>query len=241
MIKYPLVVPKSRTTAVGGSSIRRDTFEQDVTKQSLADVRNFAKQILEDETKKQDKAGNPPQRVLIDNDPLKRLEELKFKGEVIFGDKIQRLLLKAIEIELSKMILRVFGLKDSGALANVERNWQWTLVRDDKATRVTASTDIGFLGADDYLVLAAKLDYAGVAFSRTADTGNGVLRATTSKLRRSTLFKGTYYVRGFFAAEGSPNRLATEKWVTPFWGGTPCIAVGIKKRKSKSYNRQRRS
>jgi len=239
--KYPLVIPKTRSTKVGGVGVSRDTFSLDVTKQSLADVRNYAKQILQEVTEQQVRLGNAPERVLIDNDPLRRLDDLLFRGEVLFGSVVQGLLLNAVEVELAKAITSTYSLSDSGQLANIKSNWQWTLVRAGIASTVSAGSDIGFLGAKDYLVLSAKLDYAGVANAAVAHQGGtGFLGFTAAKLRRSTFFKNSFSIRAFFAQQGSPNYLPGELWNNTAFAGTPCIVIGIKKRKSKPRFRRSR-
>jgi hypothetical protein len=238
---FPLVVPKRRTSKVGGVRTGKDTFLQEIVTQSIEDVRSLAKNIIEDDTTQQVRLDNQPQRVVIDSDPLTKLEALRFKGEVIFGDTIQSLLLKAVEIELAKAIRTRLGAANSRELANTQANWQWTLVSGGRSTTVSSGSDIGFLGSDDYMVLAAKLNYAGVAAARSAGGSSaamGYLRLATSKLRRSTLFRNTFAVRGFFATDTSPNRLPDELWNSTFYAGTPCIVVRIKKRKSKPFRRK---
>lgn len=158
----PIVVEQRRTQNVGGQKMVRATADIaiDMNKQSSADVRNLIQLITVQETEKQMKLNNPASQITVDNSAAKPLNTVFYKAVVVYGSLLRKLMLKQVEMELSKAIRKT--RYDTGALANMD-NWEWIYVPGKGQAVSKPPSDKDFMPNDARLILRPKLDYAGYA------------------------------------------------------------------------------
>ena len=92
---FKLVI--DRTRSVGGEKGRFHSFEQDVTDQSHADIRQLLQNIVIDETDEQDKLGNPFNRLIVDGQEKQGIQHVKKKIVVTFGNTLDKAIMMAVE------------------------------------------------------------------------------------------------------------------------------------------------
>ena len=232
MSKYnpPLVVQKTRTRKLGGSSAvtaTNDILVGDIAKQSSADLQWLLQQITIEESEQQEKIGNNPSALYVDNRDTKPLKEAFYRTEVLFGSELQRRAIAAIEIELRKFINRE-TTPETGQLEAVPITWMWFYVDKPKGTAVRRDpSTIKQMTLGQALIIAPGVPYASMVNRFAAkQSGMGFMGRAAKRLRSMRDFK-SWNVRAFYSRR-SPLVHPQERWSH----GTPCIAISPKSNKS---------
>jgi len=205
----PTVISKNKTTTLGGQQFTRATLAAEINIQSKADLHSMLVGITREDTAQQQRMGNPPQLVEVDNTTNRPVESVERKVVVIFGTALARAAMRMAETELAANIRRATVLR-TGRLSNVQANWEWRFIPRGGSPRVvTSGTPPSTLSQGDKLVLVpAQVPYATAVNRAVANSGRltpkatgrrksppksqqrmGFLAATTAALRRRSEFK----------------------------------------------------
>jgi hypothetical protein len=236
----PMVVARRRTVKFGdGTSGQRESINLDMTKQGLSDIQFLMKAITIEDTRKQEKAGNPATRLAVDSREGKPLKYAQRRTEVTFGSFLDRLLIRNIERELIMSIRRTTQRR-TGKLQNIN-NWEWIYYekKGDPGKKMNPRR-LNTLPSGAKLVLrpTRSIPYASwanwavarkgqdVTPSRgknkgvTRTTNQGFMAGSIKKLKRSRLsknytiwisFSKQYQVAGETYPHGSPSIVVSAK------------------------------
>ena len=194
----PVVIPKSGRVTLGGVKQQRDTFALDVKNQSLSDIRKWSIDILNDSLVEQDKLSNKPSSITIDRKPNRPIKAFDREGEILFGNVLQRGLIRQVEIELKKAILKATDI-DTGRLSDISSSWDWFYYDGRSKRRKVQPESIKSLSGSQRLTLIPNVEYAGWANTmakrkREGKRPTGFMAAVSKKLRRSVNFRGSFSV-----------------------------------------------
>ncbi len=155
-----------RRVNVGGvGTFSRQTIAQDIETTSIADVREFMKSILAEDTAEQIKLGNDPVRFTIDGRDGKKLDAIRYRASVLFGNQLTAMAMRAAEYELAASINK-YTTANTGKLSDTSGSWSWYLRKG--SARKGAITPIDesespLLGPGEYLMLLpTSVPYATV-------------------------------------------------------------------------------
>jgi hypothetical protein len=220
--KAPLVIQKREVVPVRLNRqevAKREDFIINVKTQSLEDVRYVLRAVSIQETDKQVRLGNEPNRVVVDNREGKQLRFAQRKIEVFFGDILDQIMLKSLEKALMASIrfavagvlkntpgLRPDQISGIRALASGQ-SWEWRYSpgRGSPARKVNPYR-IGAMPAGAFLVYMPTNAYAGLAnmlaarldagwrgysqlWQRGRSGGRGFAVKAVEKIRRGRLLK----------------------------------------------------
>ncbi len=197
-----------RVTVGGVGTLSRQTIRQDIETTSIADVRAFMKAILAEETAKQIKLGNNPVRFTIDGRDGKKLDDIKYRASVSFGDKLATMAMRAAEFELAASINK-YTTADTGKLSDTSGSWSWYLRKGSASKGTLTPVDESsspILGTGEYLMLfPTSVPYATlvekvlwksskVKMNISTKKGKvsarmGYMEVAVRKIRRLALFK----------------------------------------------------
>ena len=197
-----------RRVNVGGvGTLSKETIRQDIETTSIADVREFMRQIIAEDTAQQIKLGNPPVRFTIDGRDGKKLDKIRYRASVLFGNQLTAMAMRAAEYELAASINK-YTTARTGKLSDTSGSWAWYLrdgsAKNGKLTPVSEKSPT--LGPNQYLMLLPKdVPYATVVekvlWKSSKVTMNistkkgrvsarmGYMEAAVRKIRRIALFK----------------------------------------------------
>jgi hypothetical protein len=150
-----MVQSTSKTVIVGGvGGFARETLKQDIEATSIADVREYMKAILAEDSAEQIKLGNPPVRFTSDGRDGKKLNDIKYRASVLFGTQLTAMAMRAAEYELAASIRR-WTVARTGDLADTSGSWQWYLRRGSarRGTLEPLQEESPLLGPGEYLLL----------------------------------------------------------------------------------------
>lgn len=150
-----MVQSTSKTVIVGGvGGFSRQTLRQDIETTSVADVREFMKSILAEDTAEQINIGNPPVRFTVDGRDGKKLTDIKYRASVTFGTELAAMAMRAAEYELAASIRRWTTVR-TGDLSDTSSAWSWYIRRGSarKGTLEPLADKSPTLRAGEYLML----------------------------------------------------------------------------------------
>lgn len=148
-----LVIPRSRTIDLGGGqSGTRVRLYEDMSKQSIEDIRTMLRQIAVRDTEQQKAIGNPPQFWETDGQTGKPIGEAQRRVVVVFGVVLVAAAMRLIEAALEQAI-RATSTAHTGALADISGHWGWTFVGAGGARRVTSANPPAAMTITDRLIL----------------------------------------------------------------------------------------
>jgi hypothetical protein len=180
-MNFPTVIPRTRTVTVGGERFQSERFDQEVQAQSLADIRAYMRQLVEDDTNEQIRLGNPPQLLEVDARTGKLLADIQRRAVVTFGTALPKAAMRIIEDALFDAIARTTD-PVSGTLSNPS-NWSWFY--DDGGGRpvvVRSPDQIKAFGPRARLVLKpVGVPWAAVVNARVSKGGALSIVGKTSK------------------------------------------------------------
>jgi hypothetical protein len=187
---YPLVVPKTRTTTIGGQSYTKERLSMEIDAQSRADIEAMIRNITAEDTAQQIRL-NPPQLVEVDNLSNKALRDVKKKSVVLFGVLLAAAAMRMAETELRANILKTTN-SVSGRLSNISGAWQWRYIPRGGTARVISSPgQLPAFAAGDMLTLKpAGVPYATLANRNVARGGKLQKKATKRHGAESLGFLG---------------------------------------------------
>jgi hypothetical protein len=186
----PLVVPKSRTVNIGGQQrTTRQTLAMDIVAQSKADLHSMLVGIAGEDTAQQEKLGNPPQLVEVDNRTNKPLDQAVAKIVVLFGTVLAKAAMRMVETELRQAIARSTYSR-SGRLLDVSGSWEWRYIPNGGVARVVTSANppTSFSRGDFLTLVPVQVPYASSVNRKVAQSGR--LNAHTSSIARRGANKG---------------------------------------------------
>lgn len=215
----PLVIPQKRTTTATGARV---SLLAEINAQSLADLHSMIVGITGEEAANQERLGNPPQLIEVDNRTNKPLDQAKGKVVVLFGVALAAAAMRMVETELRAAITRTTVTR-SGRLANVGGNWQWRFIPRGSAARIVSSASPPpTFGRGDMLVLSpATVPYATAVNRAVANAARiktratkkyssqsiGFLAAAARAVRRKSEFKQFSVVVEFTKAHAVPGEV----------------------------------
>jgi hypothetical protein len=149
----PLVVPKTRTTKVGGQTVKRESLTFDIQAQGLSDLHWMLRRIAAVETAGQLKLQNPPSVVIVDKSTARPIEEARKSVVVFYGTRLASVAMRLAENILRQNIERTTNPR-TGRLRAVTSNWRWRLVTPGKGSQVvTSASDLPAFVRGSMLVL----------------------------------------------------------------------------------------
>lgn len=122
-MNFPTVIPRTRTVNLGGQTMTRERFDQEIAAQSLSDIRAYMRQLVEDDTDEQIRLGNPPQLLEVDSRTGKLLADIQRRAVVTFGTALPKAAMRIIEQALFEAIAKTTEER-TGTLSNPS-NWSW--------------------------------------------------------------------------------------------------------------------
>jgi hypothetical protein len=134
----PLVVPKSRTSVIGGQAFGKETITFDIQAQGMADLQWMLRSIAAKDTAQQMELGNPPSAVIVDNNPGKGFDDAKKRIVVHFGTILATTAMRVVESTLRQNIERATVAR-TGRLRNVSGAWRWRLITPGGGSRVVTA------------------------------------------------------------------------------------------------------
>lgn len=173
-----------RVTVGGVGTLSRQTIRQDIETTSVADVRAFMKLILAEETAQQIKLGNDPVRFTIDGRDGKKLDNIKYRASVLFGNQLTAMAMRAAEFELAASINK-YTTANTGKLSDTSGSWSWFLrkgsARKGKLSPVNES-ESPLLGPGEYLMLMpTSVPYATVVEKVLWKSSKVTMKISTKK------------------------------------------------------------
>jgi len=197
-----------RVTVGGVGTLSRQTIRQDIETTSIADVRAFMKAILAEETAQQIKLGNDPVRFTIDGRDGKKLDNIKYRASVLFGNQLTAMAMRAAEFELAAAINK-YTTARTGKLSDTSGSWSWYLRKGSAKKGVLKPIDESSsppLGPGEYLMLLpTSVPYATLVEKvlwksskvkmdiktkkGTVSARMGYMEVAARKIRRLGLFK----------------------------------------------------
>jgi len=238
LTKNGIVLPKSKTIDIGGSTYQRDIVTQHVQGWTREQVHAALRQTGVDITDQQVKLGNTPSAITVDNSSFKSVDQAEKKIVVLFGTRLANAVVTAVQRALIATI-EASTDRQSGILADLS-NWEWILVPDEGQARRVDPFSIDSMGLKDRLILRpfnvikttskGPVNYAtavnqNVAGGRRgfnfkvakkakarkvrANTGKGFFGATAELLRRDSSIRQSFSVyAGFTHRFTAPNEKA---------------------------------
>jgi hypothetical protein len=199
----PLVVPKSRRVNLAGQVGTRETLGAEIRAQSKADLHSMLVGIAREDTEQQERMGNPPQLVEVDNRTNKPLDQADRKVVVLFGTLLARAAMRMVETELRNAITRSTVAR-SGRLSSAS-SWQWRYIPAGGVARVVSSSSPPqtFSRGDKLVLVPVDVPYATAVNRAVANSG---------RLKHTTRRKGTKSSQsiGFLAAATRAVRRRSE-------------------------------
>jgi hypothetical protein len=186
----PLVILPTRTVNIGGQQrTTRQTLTAEIQKQTLADLHSMLVGIATEDTAQQEKLGNPPQLVEVDNRTNKPLDQAVAKIVVLFGTVLARAAMRMVETELRQAISRSTYAR-SGRLQDVAGSWEWRYIPNGGTARVVtaANPPTSFARGDFLTLVPVQVPYASSVNRKVAQSGR--LNAHTSSIARRGANKG---------------------------------------------------
>ncbi len=174
--------------------------------------------------------NNPATRFFVDKYETTDIRAAKKQVRVVFGNFIERRVIREIEITLRRNIIKNTNTK-TGKLSDIRHNWQLKLLRGGKngtAVPINPYRMREAMGVGDRLILepTSRISnskgemYATAVNKRVTSRGNfshtptrgknkgqtqlyrfGFLRQTTRELKRKTLMRGYRIYAGFTVAK----------------------------------------
>jgi hypothetical protein len=246
----PLVVPKTRTTNLGGESAARTTIPLsfDIAHQGISDLRWMLRSIAASDTAQQIALQNPPAVVEVDNKPAREFEDAQRKIVVLFGTRLAAAAMRLAEQTLRQSIQRATQQR-TGRLADVAGAWRWKLITPGRGVRiVTAASELGTFTRGSVLVLEPyAVPYATRVNSLVLGSGSlksrrasarprpgqmgppkpkqavGFLRATAEALRARQEFRQFAITVAFSKAHLVPHEVSRKQ-------GTGSLVIQLKRR-----------
>jgi len=178
----PLVVPKSRSVNLAGQVGTRETLGAEIRAQSKADLHNMLVGIAREDTEQQERMGNPPQLVEVDNRTNKPLDQASRKVVVLFGTLLARAAMRMVETELRNAITRSTVAR-SGRLSSAS-SWQWRYIPAGGVARVVSSSSPPqtFSRGDKLVLVPVDVPYATAVNRAVANSGG--LKKTATRTRQ---------------------------------------------------------
>jgi hypothetical protein len=84
------------------------------------------KAILAEETAQQIKLGNNPVRFTVDGRDGKKIDNIKYRASVLFGNQLTAMAMRAAEFELAASINK-YTTANTGKLSDTSGSWSWFL------------------------------------------------------------------------------------------------------------------
>jgi hypothetical protein len=224
-----------RTLELGGGAFNVNRFVEQISADNLAVVHKRLREIAIERVAEQQRLGNEPTRVEVDSSAFKPITVATRNVTVYFGNK----LIKAAMLEVESLLRAAIDASTTartGALRNIQQNWEWVLIRGYGSTKpggvVTPSSveALGF-GYTDRVILRPKLHYAtavnqnvaggrkGLSVKRRGKSAKetnkrrdniGFFGHAAQSLRRNALFKTQFsVVAGFSSYFLAPGEVAT--------------------------------
>jgi hypothetical protein len=207
MADLPTVIPRTRTTTLGGQAAGSERFLVEMQTQSLADVRQMVKDITAQVTAEQMSLGNPPTLLQVDGTTGKPLEQVDKRTSVLYGTVLAGAAMREVEMDLRAAILQSTEVH-SGRLADITGSWEWLYIPKGGAPRaVAAGTDLPAFAMGDQLVLVPRqVPYATITNRNVARGGslNNMNRAHRGNVAKSRQNRGFL----FWAAQSVRRRSA---------------------------------
>jgi hypothetical protein len=183
---FNLVVPPTRSVALGGERLTRERLLVEMSTQSLADVRALVRTITVEEVAQQTAINNPPSVVEIDSGQTQTLADVDRRVVVLFGVVLVQAAMREVEDALRDAIDQSTTAR-SGTLHNLAAGWQWRYIPVGGAARVVTSSEaLPAFGPGDKLVLRPQnVPYATTVNTLVAHSGrlNPVARLVKGKRR----------------------------------------------------------
>jgi hypothetical protein len=236
----PAVVPKTRTTTIGGQTFERQTLTLDVQAQGLADLRWMLRSIAANETAQQVRLHNPPSAVVVDNRPAREFDDAQRKVVVLYGTRLATAAMRLVETTLRQNIIKT-TFRRSGRLQDISGSWRWRLIIPGAGSRVvTAGSELPTFVRGSILVLepfgaphATRVNQLVIAGGqlmsrrRSRETKQkqplGFLRATVEALRARQEFRQFAVTVVFTKQHAVPGELSRKQ-------GTGAIVIQLKRR-----------
>ncbi len=163
-----------RVTVGGVGTLSRQTIRQDI------------EAILAEETAQQIKLGNDPVRFTIDGRDGKKIDNIKYRASVLFGNQLTAMAMRAAEFELAASINKYTTAK-TGKLSDTSGSWSWFLrkgsARKGKLSPVNES-ESPLLGTGEYLMLMpTSVPYATVVEKVLWKSSKVTMKISTKKGR----------------------------------------------------------
>ena len=189
----PLVIKKRKTTRIrfqGEQIGERDNLVLDMSKQGLSDVIYYMQGITIQDTQKEIDKGNDPNILVVDNRDGKALRDVQRKTEVYFGDKLDKLLIKTIQRNLSANIRSRAGNPADRALGNIAGNFEWLYSETSRGTATPVDINrVTTLPRDSFLVLRPTNNTVGIADMLAARKDAGWPSSTYNGNARNAMIK----------------------------------------------------
>jgi hypothetical protein len=168
----PTVIPKTRTVNLAGPILTKERLGYEITVQTKADLHAMLVGITTEEVEKQERIGNPPNLVEVDNRTNKPLDQVQRKVVVLFGVHLARAAMRMAETELSQAI-NASTTARSGRLSNVSANWEWVFIPNWGAARVVTSANppTTFQRGDQLVLRPVRVPYASAVNRAVANAG----------------------------------------------------------------------
>jgi hypothetical protein len=196
-----LVIPRTRTVNLGGGITGvRQTLAQDISAQSLEDVRTLLRTITIEQTRQQIALNNPPMLTEVDGQAFKPVERAEKRTVVVFGATLAAAAMRLVEDALRQAIRQTTTAR-SGALSDITSRWQWVHVTKTGARRVTSASPPASLAITDRLILQP----VGVPYATNANqAADGRLNRASGRIESAGALKRRRAVkRAGAAAKGS--------------------------------------
>lgn len=195
-------------TVGGGQTITRNSIAQQIDITSKEHIARQLQAVVNGVVNRQLRMGNTPTSVSVDGSSFKTINQAQKRVIVLFGQRLARTLIVAVEHALAKAISGSTKVR-TGDLRNIRKSWEWVYVpgfNSDKrkAGVIVDPSELTSFNFTDRLILRPKLGYATIVNQRVRSGGSlkqegkrkpkigrpmGFLGYAATMLRRTQVYK----------------------------------------------------